>query len=143
MDTHTCSKCLETKSVTEFYPSSSHKSGYQAYCGDCVRAYKREHYQRTKEDQKARGKRRKRGEAWKYHGLSLEQYEALVERAQGLCEVCNMQPFAVIDHNHSCCSGMYGCAKCVRGLLCQGCNKMLGFARDNTEVLSRAIGYLS
>ena len=34
------------------------------------------------------------------------------------------------------------CPKCVRGRLCQECNKALGLFKDNLEVLEAAIEYL-
>jgi hypothetical protein len=30
----------------------------------------------------------------------------------------------------------------IRGLLCPDCNHLLGFAKDNTEILKNAIDYL-
>ena len=48
-----------------------------------------------------------------------------------------------VDHDHSCCPGYTSCGKCVRGLLCGPCNRLLGQARDSIAVLSGAITYLS
>lgn len=44
-----------------------------------------------------------------------------------------------IDHDHSCCRG---CDKCVRGLLCGGCNHGLGNFRDRIDIMESAISYL-
>lgn len=35
----TCSKCKETKSLSEFYKSRRSKDGRQGYCKSCVKAY--------------------------------------------------------------------------------------------------------
>jgi hypothetical protein len=35
-----------------------------------------------------------------------------------------------------------GCTNCIRGLLCQPCNKMLAHVRDEAEAFERAADYL-
>lgn len=53
--------------------------------------------------------------------MSCEDYEALIRRAGGRCEICRDVPKrAAIDHDHS--VGEHG----VRGLVCQKCNVNLG-----------------
>jgi hypothetical protein len=49
-----------------------------------------------------------------------------------------LRPFCV-DHDHTCCPGEYTCGKCVRGLLCDDCNKKL---HDSPAWHFRAIEYL-
>ncbi len=52
-----------------------------------------------------------------------------------------------IDHDHGLAAihphpvAAY-CVRCIRGLLCGHCNTLLGFARDNPEVLNRAAEYI-
>lgn len=79
----------------------------------------------------------------KHYKMTLQEYEELVDRAGGKCEICHREGFLmrdthksplVIDHCHG--SGT------VRGLLCHNCNRALGLFRDNTEVMNRAICYL-
>jgi hypothetical protein len=50
------------------------------------------------------------------------------------CEACGDGVDLVIDHNHT--TGNY------RGVLCNHCNKALGFARDNSERLRALASYL-
>jgi len=70
-------------------------------------------------------------------------YEAKLLAQGGACSICgNADGRLVIDHDHECCPGEYSCGKCHRGLLCAGCNKGLGFFRDNPETLKSAINYL-
>lgn len=79
----------------------------------------------------------------KNYSISLEEYEYLVERAGGCCEICGGEGFLmrdwhksklVIDHDHS--------TGDVRGLLCHNCNRGLGLFQDKIENLETAIRYL-
>lgn len=81
--------------------------------------------------------RYRRTEKIKAHGISIEQYEHLLESQNGVCGICklpeialnpyNKQPRSLsIDHDHSCCPGKHSCGRCVRGLLCHKCNLALG-----------------
>lgn len=82
------------------------------------------------------------------YGLSVEQYHEMLEKQNYSCKICrgHEDSFRVrmsVDHDHSCCAGTKSCGKCVRGLLCSSCNMMLGNAKDNLEILQRAILYLN
>lgn len=70
------------------------------------------------------------------YNLSFEKYSALLNSQEGKCAICNEnildKPY--IDHDHK--------TDQVRGLLCDLCNKGLGFFKDNTENLDNAIKYL-
>lgn len=86
-------------------------------------------------------------ERWRSCGLTPETGRALYEQQGGLCAVC-LQPAPLadlhIDHDHSCCPSIRrSCGKCVRGLLCQGCNLGLGYLKDDVERLRSAINYLA
>jgi Recombination endonuclease VII len=79
--------------------------------------------------------RKIRQRARKY-GLTFEQLLALY--AKGQCDICNRKipitgrGLTAIDHK----------GEKVRGVLCGNCNLLLGHARDEVEVLQRAIQYL-
>jgi hypothetical protein len=75
--------------------------------------------------------------------LTAERYAAMVEAQNGRCAVCQRADELKVDHDHSCCSGSTTCGECVRGLLCDFCNRGLGIFRDDPVALSRAAAYLS
>ena len=115
-------------------------------CGDTECRYK--HRLKINRDNKARRKRKpdyKPGHI-KTYGLTLEQYEAMVEYQDHKCKICGIpetdnaldktgNPKRLsIDHDHE--TGQ------IRGLLCNPCNTALGSFRDNVESLQRAILYL-
>lgn len=69
------------------------------------------------------------------YGLTVEDYQKMIESQDSRCAICGLQSDNLfVDHCHS--SGK------VRGLLCRHCNFGLGFFRDDSEVLAKAIGYL-
>ena len=80
----------------------------------------------------------------KAYGLTVEQYDVLLESQGGKCAICRAdnngiavsgrQIHFAVDHDHN--TGR------VRGLLCTKCNHGLGEFRDNVERLHAAIQYL-
>lgn len=80
------------------------------------------------------------------YGLSIEQYEELLRKQNGVCAICGKpeptKKRLSIDHDHSCCPGMKSCGKCIRGLLCFRCNAGLGNLDDSIRRLERAVKYL-
>jgi hypothetical protein len=86
-----------------------------------------------------------RAEVLKKFGMKPSDFNALVEKQQGLCAICGNEPGAKgfhVDHNHACCPTKGCCGKCVRALLCNLCNAGLGQFRDDVELLQKAINYL-
>ena len=70
----------------------------------------------------------------KYFGLSLEQFDAMMIRQNGLCAVCREEKKLYVDHCHK--------TQVVRGLLCNNCNLLLGHAQEERTRLEAAIRYL-
>lgn len=59
------------------------------------------------------------------------------------CDSCKITGVKlVIDHDHSCCNYGAACSECIRGMLCNGCNSLLGYAKDSQEKLQMASEYL-
>jgi hypothetical protein len=72
------------------------------------------------------------------YGLTPETFAALIAAQNNCCAICeNPLPKGLhrhIDHCHK--TGR------VRGVLCQRCNVLLGFALENPRTLERAVAYL-
>ena len=77
------------------------------------------------------------------YGLTVEQYEAMVEAQGGLCAACG-QPEThryrsgevtrlAVDHDHE--------TDAIRGLLCQRCNSALGRFGDSAELIEALAAY--
>jgi len=76
------------------------------------------------------------------YGMGFKEYEEMLFAQDGKCAICKAEPpkdqhktRLNIDHCHT--TGK------VRGLLCDCCNRALGLMRDNTELLEKAIQYLT
>ncbi len=81
------------------------------------------------------------------YGLSETGWQELLARQGCRCAICHTADPGgrgqwMIDHDHGCCPGTGSCGQCVRGLLCNQCNLMLGFANDQPEKLRAALAYL-
>lgn len=131
----TCSLCKITKDLDSFTNKGQYK---QSHCKSC-RAEKQKDYV-AKGGKKTVYNRQwhRRWHLKRYYGLSVEEYDAQKERQNGLCAICLCSPgdkTLAVDHDHKTGS--------LRGLLCLACNALIGYARDDAEVLGRAVLYLS
>lgn len=72
----------------------------------------------------------------KRYTLTSNQYDELMRSQDSKCAICNMVPETIcVDHDHV--TGK------VRGLLCDRCNKGLGFFKDNLTYLESAMHYIA
>lgn len=74
------------------------------------------------------------------YGISLKEYESLKYGQKNRCAICGILESKLkrkldIDHDHK--KGN------VRGLLCNSCNKGLGYFRDSVSYIRNALAYLS
>lgn len=81
------------------------------------------------------------------YGLTPQDIADLLE-SQGGCAICHRDspPYDQnwhVDHDHSCCAGVYTCGNCIRGILCGPCNNALGYFEDSAERLESAKNYLA
>ena len=113
-----CPKCCEWKLHSLYGCNNSNLLSLSTYCKDC------EH---------AKGLERR-------YALSRDDYLALLSVQGGACKVCGSRSpecgkdNLFVDHDHVTGS--------VRGLLCHACNAMVGYSRDNPEILRNGAAYL-
>ncbi len=120
-DTKYCPKCNKVKPLFEFAFNSKGRKFAQAHCLECQKDKKRESHIKHK------------------YNITLKDYDKILEKQGGKCKICGTKipggrgRFHV-DHDHK--------IGKIRGLLCVGCNHMLGNAKDNSETLIAAAHYL-
>lgn len=158
-----CKKCKQTQPLESFYKDKSKKDGLSTTCKSCrkkqmaeyranpeiaerARVRARKWHQENKEY--ARKSRRERYSPKKRleklliekYDLSLEDYDDLNQKQDGVCAICGTTKGSkkggrlVVDHCHQ--------SNVVRGLLCHSCNRGLGMFRDNPTLLKKALAYL-
>lgn len=139
----TCSTCKRDKHASEFTKHSKSKDGLRSYCRECQKE-KRKTYtiqNPTKIKEQYEKWNKKYGRSYrleKKYGWTIEAKEALLKVQSWKCGICT-NPINLtnghLDHDHR--TGK------VRGVLCQACNKGLGFFKDNEKSLYFAAEYVS
>ncbi len=131
-DRKICSSCRADLPLSAFDKNRSFKDGLANQCHDCLRASRRKWREANPRLHKARHIKNR-------YGVALEEYEAMVQDADGKCPICGeaqSPPFEVLDLDHDHITGK------VRGLLCRACNLALGGARDDPRILRALADYI-
>jgi hypothetical protein len=151
-----CCRCREDKDESAFYRNKSRKSGLSDECIQCTkemckinydkdperhRRYKREVYKRDKAAISARNRaysaahrhEKRAYDIQRYYGISKDVYDQYM--SVGKCLICGSEEKLCLDHDHI--------TGAIRGCLCSFCNTGLGYFKDSTELLQKAIFYLS
>ena len=71
------------------------------------------------------------------YGLTIGQYDEMLERQRGVCGICHARPMGRrlnVDHNHR--------TGAIRGLIRHRCNRGLQFFADDSARLTRAASYV-
>ncbi len=141
-----CRHCHTPKPIGEFrirrykLRSGGRSQCVLGRCNDCVRAY-----QRQKQTSPAYKKTRDGWSRLKRFGLTPEDFAALFASQNGVCAICGRPESKLdfrsgvvqslsVDHCHQ--TGL------TRGLLCNTCNRGIGYFQDSPERLQAAIRYL-
>lgn len=134
-----CTKCKIEKDDSEFYPNKITQTGLNSWCKQCQKEYNRfahnsPHYIAYRKTPGFVRRAKARRVKWLY-GITIEEYNKLVEQQMGLCAICGdkmVEPH--LDHDHV--------TNKIRGFLCQSCNLMIGHSKDNIKILESAVRYL-
>jgi hypothetical protein len=136
----TCKICNQPKPLTEFYQTVRNGEPY-GHHGKCKSCY-------IKKQQKNYDPIKKRDENLKrLYGIGLNEYNNLLDNQNGKCAICGTtEPGGrksgrggavdvfYVDHDHK--------TEKVRGLLCNVCNRTMGYVGENSGVLEEMIKYL-
>ena len=93
-------------------------------------------FYRSKNKKNPKERARIHQKKFKYN-LNEEEYKFLFTKQNNKCAICTVDLSSVkacVDHNHK--------TKKVRGILCDSCNRALGFLKDDLQNLKRAVEYL-
>lgn len=156
-----CPKCNKTKPLSEFHrrnkngrQSRDRKTGklldkrtHTSWCKRC----RTEHQRIDRAQLQANGEQKKISkrlypQVWEVeYGITVDQYERLVQVQNNLCAICELPELTKhhqggtlrrlsVDHDHA--TGK------VRGLLCRTCNMAIGNFKENIEIMKKAIAYM-
>lgn len=130
-----CARCLQSKEDKSFLLKidPAGLARYSSICADCRKARGKKYT--SKRSKKPLTKEKRREYRLRYlYGLSLTDYDDLLQAQNGLCALGCGKEARVVDHCHE--TGK------VRGLLCTGCNTTIGKMGDTIEKVQRIIMYL-
>lgn len=129
-----CGCCKTNLPLESFAKNKNKKDGLQERCTTC----RKNHHQKVKHLIPKQTKEQKRKYLIKSYGLSVLEFNKMLESQENKCAICKSEnwgrPSPNIDHCHN--------SLKVRGLLCNNCNRALGLFKDNIEVLENARKYL-
>lgn len=163
-----CSRCGETKPVSEFSKHRGYKDGFRYECKKCsvveVLAYDKKHPEgknsrnktyRDSHKEKVNGLSRKHRNMpknkekqkayirnWhlvKTYGITSEDYNNMFIEQGGRCAICGKHQTEF--KKRLAVDHCHDTGK-VRGLLCDSCNNGIGKLKDDIQLLTNAIKYL-
>lgn len=122
-----CQRCDKWLPVESYSTHKSTPDGLQRWCSQCAADHR----------------------SLERYGMTRADVEAMAQR-QGGCAMCGVaRPRHEghrngwhVDHDHACCPGGVACERCIRGVLCAQCNKLIGLVDDDVDRLVAAIRYL-
>ena len=145
-----CSKCKEEfpSTLEYFLKHKETKDKLSSWCRKCqninTEKWRDDNRDYWKKWQKENPKKWKNNQLKNSHGISLKEYNNLLEKQNYVCWICqqpetckqfgNIQSLSV-DHDHR--TGK------IRGLLCHHCNRGLGCFKDDIKLLERSVKYLT
>lgn len=128
-DVKTCSRCSKKLPASAFRRSRGRIQGLDSACKECLGS----------------PEELLRRRLWLYN-ITLDRFQEMLIDQNMACLICERKfetrTDVKIDHSHACCPGERSCGRCVRGALCDLCNRGLGYFSDNARTLDAAAKYL-
>ena len=144
MNSKQCTKCNQVKLLTEFHKVNGKSEKRRSICKLCHNKIYRDNYRKNPEKYKEYTNSKpyrpelKRKANLKTFGLTIQQYEEMLQQQNGVCaiclETCTSGKRLAVDHCHA--TGK------VRQLLCRRCNQSMGKFNDDPILLQKVVDYL-
>lgn len=98
---------------------------------------KEQKLQYSKQYRKQNKDRARDNQLKRLYGITLQEYNQLLLQQNNCCGLCGIEPIKVpvVDHDHT--------SLKVRGIICQGCNIIVGFFEARPEAFARITNYLN
>lgn len=115
--------------------STRRTATYQKYCPKCRdKAYKKGRADWSAKNRAQTTKKQKRANWLRRYSVTLKQYKSMFDNQNGCCAICGkhhteFDKLLCVDHCHK--TGK------VRGLLCNGCNLLLGRFENHRKEIER------
>lgn len=141
-----CPSCNEWKPIEDYHKDKSAIYGVTRYCKVCAnrkaRKYHKENNAPGQPNNENYRRYYKNYQLVNTYCITLEEYEKILDRQNGLCDICHIElsyerdeNMAHLDHCHA--------TNKIRGILCVRCNQGLGYFLDNIDTLNNAVIYLN
>jgi hypothetical protein len=148
-DSKKCRRCSEVKPFRDFSAMKDSTDGLYSYCKPCKAAMVKDYTTRNGDEVRARARQRnatpkgrlatRKANLKQSFRMTKAQFDKTWREQGKVCAICkvkrkrNEKAFAV-DHDHA--------TDAIRGILCHDCNRALGLADDDRELLRAAAAYL-
>ncbi len=154
-----CPTCNGWYLLSEFHKHYVRWDGLVSKCKSCARAisrkwskdnqakrtaysriWRKNNKQKLKEYILKNAEKRHFQDLFRKYGLTITEYKNLLKKQGMVCAICRKperrvtSKRLVVDHNHK--------TKKVRGLLCDACNRGIGYLREDIIILINAVNYL-
>ena len=107
--------------IENFGPNSTKSDGLSNVCEVCNQKRGKQYHHDVRRGQ--------------LYGVSGKTYDDMYDEQKGCCAICGEHSTALnLDHDHK--TGQR------RGLLCDSCNRTIGMAKDDPELLQSMADYL-
>lgn len=130
-----CRECGKAEGEVRFY--ASRRTNVCSGCENRMRVERRTESYVARMDPEGRRRYQRAAKLRAKYGIDLPDFERMLAEQGGACATCRRVPDGrdlCVDHDHA--TGK------VRGLLCDLCNRTLGQAGDDPDLLDRMAAYL-
>lgn len=167
---HSCNACGTVKPHSGYYKDKTGACGFESRCKDCRQEERRSRWAENKGGHRDKHEARmqepvRRSQTLEYlfeyrlrtsFNITPDQYEWLLTQQNGVCALCFEPERKIhhksktgeisrlaVDHDHRCCSeSAKSCGKCIRGLLCNSCNTVMGKIEEKPALAKRFADYV-